>query len=120
MSVLGRLIGTIFGGGGGSRNGDDHAMHYFVKCKKCGEKFRVRIDHRWDLSQEFDDGGSGDAVSGYSVTKSLVGSRCFRPITLQIQFDRGRREASRTIDGGEFISREEYEATGEADVPATR
>ena len=60
------------------------------------------------VAQEFDDGG--DSPSGYSATKGVVGKKCFRPISVTIHYDRGRRESSRSIDGGEFISREEFEA----------
>ena len=36
-------------------------------------------------------------------------SRCFRLMRAEIEYDRGRRELSRTLEGGTFITKEEYE-----------
>jgi hypothetical protein len=105
--VLGRVLGGLFGRGGGS-DGGDKGIYYYVKCSKCGEKIRVRIDPSNDLAQEFDEGG--DNPSGYSATKGVIGKKCFRTLSVTVKFDRARRESSRSIDGGEFITREEFEA----------
>jgi hypothetical protein len=104
--VLGRVLGGLFGKGGGESG--DKGIYYYVKCAKCGEKIRVRVDPANDLAQEFDDGG--DNPSGYSATKGVVGKQCFRPIRVTIRYDRGTRESSRSIEGGDFITREEFEA----------
>lgn len=101
---------------GGSTDAEDGGYYYFVRCSKCGEAIRVRVDRANDLAQEFEDGG--DHPSGYAATKGVVGKRCFRTMSLTIRYDRGRRETSRSVDGAEFISREEYEASQGEAAPA--
>ena len=104
MALLGKLLGGLFGKGQSETS--DGGMYYYVRCKKCGEKIRVRIA-RWDLCEDFE--GEGDAVSGYTCSKDVVGQKCFRTIHLSLKFDRNRREVSRSCSGGEFITREELE-----------
>ena len=94
-----------FGGGSG-----DSGIYLYVRCDRCGDRVRVRINPAAELQQEF---GDGDQPAGYSVRKMVVDQRCFRPIEVVMRFDRGRRERSREIEGGAFISREEFE-TGSA------
>jgi len=109
--MLGRVLGGLFGKGGGEPR--DNAFYYYIRCAKCGEAIRLRVDRANDLAQDFD--GSGDNPTGYSVTKGVVGKKCFRTISVTIKFDGARRESSRSIDGGEFITAEEFEAEqGEA------
>ncbi len=86
--------------------GDRPGTFVYVRCVRCKEAIRVRIDPANDLAQEFD--GKGDMPVGYSTTKGVVGKSCFRTINLTIRYDRGRREIDRQIEGGEFISEEEY------------
>lgn len=105
MSLFGRILGGLFGGGGSSRP-TDNANYYYVKCSRCEEKIRVRIDKGNDLAQEYEDGG--DNPSGYTATKGIVGKKCFRVLNLSVKFDRNRRESSRSVEGGEFITEEEF------------
>ena len=119
MASLGRLLGGLFGKGGGEPR--DNAYYYYVRCGKCGEAIRVRVDRANDLAQDFE--GAGDNPSGYTATKGVVGKKCFRTISLTLQFDGARRETSRSIDGGDFISAEEYaaaEAGAAESAPAAR
>ena len=62
------FLKNLFGGGKSAAR-DEHAMFYYVQCKKCGEKVRVRVDARWDLDQEYE--GQGDLVSGYVARKEV-------------------------------------------------
>ena len=61
-----------------------------------------------DLQQEFVE--NSDDVAGFSVNKGVVDSKCFRPMTLTMQFDRRRRELERSVEGGELVEREDWEA----------
>jgi hypothetical protein len=105
VALLGRVLGGLFGRGGGGDSGDK-GIYYYVRCAKCGEKIRLRVDSANDLAQDYDDGG--DNPSGYSATKGVVGKKCFRVISVTVKFDRSRRESSRSIDGGEFITAAEF------------
>jgi hypothetical protein len=110
--VVFRALQNLFKGA--PRESSDGGIYYYVRCGKCGEAIRVRIDRNNDLAQEFE--GSGDHPSGYGATKGVVGKTCFRQMSVTINFDGGRREVSRSIDGGDFITREEFEAA-QADQP---
>ncbi|HVC35210.1 MAG TPA: hypothetical protein VNL16_16980, partial [Chloroflexota bacterium] len=67
----------------------------------------IRVDPRWDLAPSYD---GGDQASSFSVTKHVVGQRCFRPIEVMLTFDQNRKESSRSVTGGQLISADEYAA----------
>ncbi|MGH2457419.1 MAG: hypothetical protein ACRDIY_00960 [Chloroflexota bacterium] len=92
---------------GGSRAPADRGVYYYVRCDKCAEKIRFRVDPRWDLAPSYDD---GDQASSFSVTKHIVGQKCFRPIEVSLTFDRNRKETGRSATGGQIITAEEFEA----------
>ncbi len=76
----------------------------YVRCDRCGEKIKSRIDLRHDLTPRYAEGT-------YFLRKVLIGSgRCFQPIEVRMTFDAHRHVISREITGGQFITREEYEA----------
>ena len=78
-------------------------LYIYAKCNRCGAFVRSRIDLEHDLSQDFERGG-------YFVRKGLVDTRCFQRMEVELRFDNRRRVQSQRIQGGEFISREEWEA----------
>ncbi|MCC7105306.1 MAG: hypothetical protein IT307_09205 [Chloroflexi bacterium] len=93
---------------GGSEPAERDAGHYFfVRCNHCGDCVRVRLNLATDLQQEFGDNSSG--VAGYFVRKIVIDQRCFQRIEAHLTFDVRRQELTRDIDGGTFVSREEYE-----------
>jgi hypothetical protein len=97
MSLWERLR-SIFGGAAAA----NQASVYAVQCGRCGEVIRVRADPRYDLNQDFDE-ASGD-FTGYVLRKEVLGNRCPRLMQLEVRFDRGRRELSRSVEGGEFAT----------------
>ncbi len=99
MSFLRRLFG------GGGRSEDDRGLHLYIKCQRCGTPVHVRIDLNNDLSAEYGD----TAAEGYHLIKEVMDDRCFRLMRAELHFDARRREVSREIEGGTFISHEEYE-----------
>ena len=100
MNLLRRLFG------GRDATASDNAIHLYVRCNRCGAPVHVRIDPRNDLVIEY---GDDDDASGYRLIKEIMDSRCFRLMRAEIEYDRGRRELSRTLEGGTFITKEEYE-----------
>jgi hypothetical protein len=98
------LLRRLFGGSGGPAS--DNAIHLYVRCNRCGAAVHVRIDPRNDLVIEY---GDDDDASGYRLIKEIMDSRCFRLMRAEIEYDRGRRELSRTLEGGTFITQEEYQ-----------
>jgi hypothetical protein len=89
---------SLFSGG----EGQDKTGHYvYVRCDRCGEAIRTRIDMRNDLSR-LEEGG-------FVVNKTLVGSqRCFERVEVKLTFDGNRKLIEREIKRGEFITPEEF------------
>src|SRR5689334_9381237 len=100
MNLLRRLFGTS------DAPTSDNAIHLYVRCNRCSAPVHVRIDPRNDLVIEY---GDDDDASGYRLIKEIMDSRCFRLMRAEIEYDRSRRELSRTLEGGTFISKEEHD-----------
>ncbi len=100
MNFLRRFLGK-----GRPSAEDTHALHLYVRCLHCGSPVHTRIDLRNDLNPEYGD----ELVEGYLLVKEMMDAKCFRLMRAEVRFDPNRREVSRAIEGGQFISREEYE-----------
>lgn len=95
---------TVFAGPAGR---DDTAYWLYVRCARCGEAIKTRIDLHNDLSP-VDEGG-------YRINKTLIGNRlCFERIEVTLRFDANRRLVDRSISRGSFITAEEYNAAAGA------
>lgn len=82
---------------------DDAAYWVYVRCRRCGEVLRTRLDLRNNLTEQ-DEGG-------FIARKTLVGSGlCFERIEVTLFFDPNRHLVDREIARGEFITAEAYEA----------
>lgn len=103
MGLLGNLLKLVGIGSDRSSSGGDRGVYYYVRCGRCGEKIRVRVDPYWDLSPE-------PEGSGFSVKKHIIGQKCFRAIEVTLTFDDKRKETERTISNGTFITAEEFAA----------
>lgn len=112
MSFFGRLARALFGGSGPPTSGDSagsNAFWLYVQCSHCGEKIRVRVSREHDLSADFE---GGEMPSSYYTHKEIIGRDCFRRIKVDLYFDGRRQQTEQKIEGGRFITREEYEAAG--------
>jgi hypothetical protein len=75
----------------------------YVRCRRCGEALKTRVDLLNNLSMR-DEGG-------YVVQKTLVGSQlCFERIEVTLIFDENRRLVEQEALRGDFITAEEYAA----------
>jgi len=91
---------SLFAGG---RGPDASGYWVYVRCRRCGEAIRTRINLQNDLSPNDEE--------GYTVTKTLVGDqRCFERIEVTLIFDANRRLLGQEIQRGDFISAKEFEA----------
>lgn len=97
---------ALFSGSGGS-GGDGRGMYFYVRCNNCGEKLRVRVDKLSEASQDIDD---SDRVTGYTVEKEIIGTKCFRPMHLHLQFDQGYHITEQSLTSGKLITKQEFEA----------
>lgn len=71
-----------------------------VRCSRCGEVIRARVDLRNELSL-LDEGEPEAAV--YFCRKVLIGAQgCYQPVEVELFFDASRSVVSRKVQGGEF------------------
>ena len=82
----------------------------YVRCRRCGEVIRTRINLNNDLSE--DDEGH------YAIHKTLVGGtrRCYARLDMSLVFDAKRQLLSREVSGGKFVSEAEFEAAQQEDA----
>ncbi len=109
MSFFGRLARSLLGRGGPpvDASAGANAFWLYVQCSQCDEKIRVRVNREHDLSAEFE---GGDFPASYYVHKEVIGNGCFRRIKVDLHFDGRRVLTEQKIEGGAFITQEEYEA----------
>ena len=102
MNLLGKLINRIRAAG----ENDSSVYWLYVKCDRCGEKLRSRVNLHNDLSIHYSE-TEGNNI--YFCRKAIIGSeRCFFPIEIELTFDHQRNLVDRKIHGGQFISEEEF------------
>lgn len=101
----------LFGGDGKSSAPyvDKQGVYFYVMCDNCGTPVKVRADKTYDLINE---GG------GYVWHKTVVDSRCFKPMPTIVHLDGDYNMVSNDIQGGHYISEAEYEAALLADQTA--
>lgn len=88
-------IKSMFGGGNQAAE-EDYWLS--VRCRRCGEIIKTRLDLRNALNPR-EDG------AGYITRKTLVGSQlCFQRIEVTLYFDENRRLIDQEIEHGEFVS----------------
>ncbi len=97
MSILSKFM-SLFSGSG---KADSDAIWVAVKCNRCGEVTRARIDLRNDLSIEYDEAGG---LPTYFCRKVLMGEggRCFQRMEVELTFDANRNVVNREVSGGQF------------------
>ena len=86
----------------GGETGDE-GYYIYVRCHRCGEVIKTRLNLQRDLSYS-DEGG-------FVVHKTLVGNQlCFERIEVTLIFNERRQLVDRQISRGEFITAEEFAA----------
>lgn len=106
MSFL-KKIENFFNPPGPSR-APDFATWITVKCSRCGEVIRSRIDLRNDLTIDY---GADGASTTYYCHKTLIGEqRCYQRIEVDLTFDAKHKLTGRQISGGEFLEENKKQA----------
>jgi hypothetical protein len=97
------FLKKLFGGGDSTRPSrtDDEGFFLYVQCDNCGAKVRLRVHKQHDLNMTDD---------GYEWVKTIIDSKCFRPMRTVAHFDGNYRMTDSELEGGRYISREQYEA----------
>ena len=70
-----------------------------VRCRGCGEQFKLFINKAWDLMQNFKENGQVT----YCLKKEIIGVGCKNRIYVTMQFDSHKILLSKEIENGEFI-----------------
>jgi hypothetical protein len=96
------FLRKLFGGAGGARGGDSGLYHY-VRCDRCGEVIRVRVNPMSELSHT-------ENEHGFFVRKYITGKRCYNRIEALFTYDNGRRLKSNEISGGTLVDEAAYRA----------
>ncbi len=106
MGFLSRLFGR--GDSGGSTTpAADGALWLYVRCAKCGEAIRVRLQPRTDAQPEYDENGR----STHSfLRKEILGNRCPNLMTVELRLDGRGRIADQSAERCTIISQGDYEA----------
>ena len=105
------IVRKLFGGAGSSSN-DDNALWLYAQCNKCGAPVAIRVDTRNDISTDYETGGR-------YLRKEIMDSTCFQLMYADVRFDANGNIAEKTIQGGKFLTKEEYDQA-EADFKAKR
>lgn len=96
------FLNKLFGGGGKGSDSDANAMWLYVQCGKCGAPVAIRVDTRNDLSTDYETGGR-------YLRKEIMDSTCFRLMYANVSFDGAGKVMDKSIEGGTFLTKEEYE-----------
>ena len=90
-----------------SNNIDEDGYMVYVRCNRCKEPLRVRVNLRHDLSINYD----APKDQSYFCRKTLVGrSGCFERIEIELTFNEKKKLVTREISGGTNINKEEFES----------
>ena len=85
---------------------DERAYWLYVKCSRCGEKIKSRVDLYNDLSPIYTETGVT-----YFCRKVLIGQQhCYQKVEVEMSFDERRQLTDHQISGGSFITEEEFSA----------
>jgi len=96
-----KLAGKLFGKDASGPSSDGFFLN--VRCRECGEQFRLFINKSYELMQNFEEDGGVT----YVLKKEVYGVGCNNRILVNMQFDGGKKLVSRKIQNGEFIEDEQ-------------
>ena len=87
---------------------DTQGVYFYVRCDNCNAVVRLRADKQHDLNRE---------PNGFVWHKTIVDSRCFRPMRTVVHLDSGYHVTDVEIEGGHYISEAAYHAALAAPAP---
>jgi hypothetical protein len=80
----------------------DVGLYYYIRCNRCGEVIRVRVNPMNDLS-------ISDEPNQRFTHKTIVGQRCYNRIEADFTYDNNRKLINSEISGGTLVTKEDYE-----------
>jgi hypothetical protein len=85
--------------GAAARDAGGEALWLEVRCGKCGEIIRTRVDTRSELRQDVEDGQEVRVLD-----KDLLGVRCFALLHVHAVLAADLSVVSQRVSGGELVS----------------
>lgn len=82
----------------------DNIVNIYLKDSKCGNKIKVLLRKSYDIQRVYDEGKE----AAFMINKVIICDKCFNKITIDIKFDKKYNIISREIEGGKYITEEEY------------
>jgi len=101
VSFLARLFGR-----GGAPAEAGNILWLYVRCDRCGEKIRVRLNRNTDAQQEYDESGR---PSHYHLRKEILGNRCPNLMSVETQLDNAGRVVEQHAERCIVINEQEFE-----------
>lgn len=98
MSIIERVRSLL----ASNANSDPNAFWLYVRCARCGTPLAVRVDLRNELSADYEQGG-------YILYKEMMDSKCFALMRARVRFDSQHNVIEQSVEGGEVVTREDYE-----------
>ncbi|WP_374689608.1 hypothetical protein [Promineifilum sp.] len=111
MGFLKRLLGGADNAKPAGEYVDTQGIYFYVQCDRCGAGVRLRADKQHDLLNE---------ENGFSWHKTIVDSRCFRPMPTVVTLNAAYEVVAHEITGGHYITKDEYEALLAQEAEAKR
>ena len=110
-TILERLGRAIWGSESpGGCDPSSPALCLLVKCDRCGELIRARVEKAYELEAEYEltngqkpDEDEEPKPSGFTLHKELVGANCQNLIHVEMRFDCHHRGTAQTIQGGQLV-----------------
>jgi hypothetical protein len=85
--------------------GASAALELYLRCDRCQAVCKVRVDPLRDLENTYQEDGPQ-----YILTKEAMDAKCFRIMSIHMEFDQDRHVIVQEVTGGVFITAEEYRA----------
>ena len=93
------FLRNLFGGKKDQPYVDKNGIYLYVKVNNLDSRVKVRADKQHDLMR---------TDNGFVWHKTIVDSKYFRRMQAVVHFDNNYNIVSRELEGGTFISEEEY------------
>ena len=100
MSFLARLFGRS------APSGAAGVLWLFVRCERCGEKIRVRLNRNTDALAEYDESGR---TTHYRLRKEILGNRCPNLMAVDMRLDGSGRVLDQQAERCVVIGEQEFE-----------
>ena len=102
MSIWKKISGILVSEG----DDDKRAFWVYVRCDRCHETIRSRVDLYNDLSIQYGEGKDNEV---FFTRKMIMGNKdCYERMIMELTFDKHRRLKDKSIENGTFITEEEF------------